>query len=143
MRIQWLLSFAVIISAPLWPQETLHVARGTQGLDKFVIAINNQGKQALSCEVATAHWYSVALGEVTPGKSLHTTLWKNSGSGEVFILNQHQDRMPVQRFWCGQQGASWQTRYQFALPDRRQLRPHSLTFACRAGDKTTQCQASR
>lgn len=142
MRNHWLLSCAIIISAPLWAQETLHVERGTQGLDKFVIAVNNQGKHAISCEVATAHWYSVALGEVAPGKSLHTTLWKNRGSGEVFILNQHQDRMPVQRFWCGQQGASWQTRYQFTLPDRRQQRPHSITFACRAGGETTQCQTT-
>lgn len=142
MKTHWLLSCAVIISTSLWAQETLHVERGTQGLDKFVIAVNNQGNQALSCEVATAHWYSVALGEVTPGKSLHTTLWKNRRSGEVFILNQHQDRMPVQRFWCGHQGNSWQTRYQFTLPDRRQLRPHSITFSCHTGAETTQCLAT-
>jgi hypothetical protein len=143
MRIHWLLSCAVIISAPLWAQETLHIERGTQGLDKFDIAVNNQGNQALSCEIATAHWYSVALGQIAPGNTLHTALWKNSNSGEVFILNQHQDRMPVQRFWCGQQGASWQTRYQFTLPDRRQQRPHSYAFVCHGGGDTTLCQSTR
>ncbi|MFS2222349.1 hypothetical protein [Pantoea sp. B65] len=140
MRISWLFISAVIFSSPLMAQETLHVERGTQGLDKFVIAVNNQGAQALSCEVTTAHWYSVALGDIAPGKTLDTALWKNSRSGEVFILNQQQDRMPVQRFWCGQHGASWQTRYQFTLPDRRQQTPHSGQFTCREASNSTQCQ---
>ncbi len=140
MRISRLFIFAVIFSSPLVAQETLHVERGTQGLDKFVITVDNQGTQTLSCEVATAHWYSVALGDITPGHTLHTALWKNRRSGEVFILNQLQDRMPVQRFWCGQRDNSWQTRYQFMLPDRRRQRPYSRRFACRETTNGTECR---
>jgi len=140
MRISRLFIFAVIFSSPLLAQETPHVARGTQGLDKFVIAIDNQGSQPLSCEVATAHWYSVALGDITPGATLHTVWWKNRRSGEVFILNQLLDRMPVQAFWCGQRGNSWQTRYQFILPDRRRQRPFSRVFTCREMANRTECR---
>ena len=140
MRISWLFISTAIISSPLWAQETQHIERGTQGLDKFIVAVRNQGAQALSCEVATAHWYSVALGDIAPGKILHTALWKNSRSGEVFILNQHQDRMPVQRFWCGKRGESWQTGYPFPLPDRRQQPPRSQVFNCRETSNTTLCQ---
>lgn len=140
MSIRGLLISAVIFSSSLMAQETLHIERGSAGLDKFVISVNNQGAEPLSCEVATAHWYSVALGEIAPGQTLRTALWKNSRSGEVFILNRHQDRMPVQRFWCGQLGDSWKTRYPFTLPDQRQQAPHSRLFHCRAAAQTTQCQ---
>ncbi|MBP2170024.1 hypothetical protein J2125_003216 [Erwinia toletana] len=136
----WLFISAIIILSPLHAEETLHIERGTQGLDKFIIAVNNQGQQPLSCEVSTAHWYSVALGDILPGRTLQAALWKNTRSGEVFILNQQQDRLPVQRFWCGQQGASWQTRYQFTLPDRRQQTPQSHQFNCREAAHSTQCQ---
>lgn len=121
--------------------ETMPVQKGTRGLEKFVIQVTNQGNQPLSCVVTTAHWYSVALGDIAPGNSLPTTLWKNTQSGEVFILNQHQDRMPVQHFWCGHQGGSWQTRYQFTLPDRRQQRPHPAKFNCHEGGTSTLCKS--
>ncbi|WP_148297106.1 hypothetical protein [Candidatus Sodalis pierantonius] len=50
---------------------------------------------------------------------MSTRLWKNTVTGEIFILNQYQDRLPLQRAWCGIAGNAWRTRADIALPIRR------------------------
>jgi|GEM_PF-1542644 hypothetical protein len=116
--------------------------RGTQGLLPFAIKIKNSGVSPLDCQVTTAHWYSVALGLVDNGRTLVAPLWKNPASGEVIILNSHQDRMPLQRFWCGVAGQSWQTRYEVSLPNQRDIRPHDILLDCANHGGTVHCHAA-
>ncbi len=115
--------------------------RGNAGLVPFTVAIRNIGEAALDCQVTTAHWYSVALGVVGPGASLRAALWKNIQSGEIVILNTHQDPMPVQRFWCGDEGKSWQTRSEIVISTRRNVQPSSLSLACKGRGETVQCRS--
>ncbi|WP_413723374.1 hypothetical protein ACL2XG_23455 [Sodalis sp. RH24] len=126
----------------IYAGESTNYQRGTRGLTPFLVVVNNTGHRPLDCEATTAHWYSVPLGAVAPGATLSTGLWKNIASGEVIILNDHQDRLPVQRFWCGEQGRSWQTRYEVALSTHRGESPRSLTLDCAGGADPIQCRVA-
>ncbi|NDL65449.1 hypothetical protein [Acerihabitans arboris] len=94
----------------------------------------------MDCEATTAHWYSVPLGGIAPGATLSTGLWKNVGGGEVVILNSQQDRMPVQRLWCGEEGRSWQTRREVALSTRGGEKPLSIALDCAGGAGRILCR---
>ncbi|HEY0209124.1 hypothetical protein [Acerihabitans sp.] len=113
--------------------ESTNYQRGTQGLTPFLVVVNNTGHHPLDCEITTAHWYSVPLGTVAAGATLSTGLWKNIASGEVFILNSRRDHMPVQRFWCGEPGRSWQTRYDVVISTHKDESPRSMTLDCAGG----------
>lgn len=137
-----LLSAFIFIAAAGHAAQPAMPQRGIQGLLPFAVGIKNSGVSPLDCQVTTAHWYSVALGLVSHGRALTAPLWKDLASGEVFILNRHQDRMPVQRFWCGIAGQSWQTRYEVSLPNRRALRPHDILLACADHGGSVQCHGA-
>ncbi len=124
------LSCFLFFTTAIYGGEPAEGLRGTQGLLPFSLTIGNSGTLPLDCQATTAHWYSVDLGRVEAGKKISAPLWKNLAGGEVFILNVNQDRMPVQRIWCGAEGQSWQTRSDVALPTRRGGRPQSMVLDC-------------
>lgn len=136
------LSCLLIFTTAICAAESTNYQRGSQGLTPFLVVVNNTGHLSLECEATTAHWYSVPLGAVAPGATLATGLWKNVASGEVVILNSHQDRMPVQRFWCGTAGRSWQTRREVALSTHKGESPRSLTLDCDGGTDPIQCRTA-
>ncbi|MBT9432744.1 hypothetical protein JZM24_12525 [Candidatus Sodalis endolongispinus] len=121
---------------------TVKYHRGTAGLKAFSVTVNNQGLLTLACQATTAHWYSVELGTLAPDATLSTRLWKNPATGEVFILNQHQDRLPLQRVWCGIAGDAWRTRADVALPTRRGPGVASILLRCVAGVDKIDCRAA-
>ncbi|KAA8999445.1 hypothetical protein FJU30_14020 [Affinibrenneria salicis] len=82
----------------------------------------------------------MALGDIQQGKTLRFNLWKNSATGEVFVLNAHQDRMPVQSLWCGESRDAYNSRRQLALPDRRGRAPRPITLRCAAGAQRVNCR---
>ena len=120
----------LFFTTAIYGGEPTESPRGSQGLLPFTLTVSNSGTSPLDCQATTAHWYSVGLGQVDAGKKISAPLWKYVASGEVFILNSHQDRMPVQRIWCGAAGQSWQTRSEVTLPTRRGDRPQSIGLNC-------------
>ncbi|XBS68700.1 hypothetical protein ABK905_19100 [Acerihabitans sp. KWT182] len=125
-----ILSCFLVFTAAVHAGEQVASPRGSRGLLPFSLTVGNDGTYALDCQATTAHWYSVTLGQVDAGKQLSARLWKDPASGEVIILNHHQDRMPVQRIWCGAAGQSWQTRSEVRLPTERQQPPQSIAMIC-------------
>ncbi|RLR17397.1 hypothetical protein D8L93_09550 [Sodalis-like symbiont of Bactericera trigonica] len=70
-------------------------------------------------------------------------MWENPATVEVFILNQHQDRLPLQRVWCGIAGDAWRTRADVALPTRHGPSVASIRLWCVAGIDQVDCRAAR
>ncbi|WP_413737685.1 hypothetical protein ACL2XP_06075 [Sodalis sp. RH21] len=134
------MSCLLFLTTAIYAEPPAERQRGTQGLVPFAVSVRNTGSRPLDCEATTAHWYSVALGTVAGGADLSTTLWKNAASGEVFILNRRRDRMPVQRFWCGEEGKSWSTRSDISMPTRRDSRPSPIALTCAGGAQGVVCQ---
>ncbi|TCL07109.1 hypothetical protein EZJ58_5413 [Sodalis ligni] len=124
------LSCFLFFTTAIYAGEPAESQRGAQGLLPFSLTVGNGGTSPLDCQATTAHWYSLDLGRVAAGKKISAPLWKNLASGEVIILNEHQDRMPVQRIWCGAEGQSWQTRSEVILPTGRGERPQSIALTC-------------
>ncbi len=120
--------------------ENNHFGRGTEGLSIIPVTLTNSGNTPLLCSVSTAHWYSVALGDIQQGKTLHFSLWKNIRSGEVFVLNARQDQLPVQTLWCGASDNAYESRQQLALPDRRNGVPQPIALHCAALNGRVHCQ---
>ncbi|WP_213989870.1 hypothetical protein [Sodalis sp. dw_96] len=137
------LSCFLFFTTAIYAGEPAESQRGTQGLLPFSLTIGNSGTSPLECQATTAHWYSVSLGRIGAGKKISAPLWKNPASGEVIILNAHQDRMPVQRIWCGAEGQSWQTRSEVTLPTRRGESPQSIALACASLAGSTNCRPGR
>ena len=130
------------LTTAIYAAQHIPTARGNAGLAPFTVAVRNIGEGTLDCQVTTAHWYSVALGAVAPGAGLSTVLWKDIASGEILMLNSQQDRMPVQRFWCGEAGKSWQTRSDIVMPNRRNVQPPSLALVCTSSGERVQCRSA-
>ena len=48
--------------------------------------------------------------------SVTARLWFDPAGGTVYLLNDKQDRLPVETLWCGMAGRSWATRSVIDLP---------------------------
>ncbi|WP_345995205.1 hypothetical protein [Sodalis praecaptivus] len=137
-----LLSGLLLLTHTASAGDKVNYHRGNAGLQAFSVTVNNQGHIPLACQATTAHWYSVELGTLAPGATLSTRLWKNPVTGEVFILNQSQDRLPLQRAWCGIAGDAWRTRADIALPIRRSPTVAAIALRCAADADRVACRAA-
>lgn len=90
--------------------------RGSAGLAERPFVADNRGDGTIACGAAIAHWYSVDLGTAGPGNAVRASLWADAAAGTVFLLNDRQDRLPVETLWCGIAGHSWATRTVIDLP---------------------------
>ncbi|MCX7304178.1 MAG: hypothetical protein NTV73_07550 [Hyphomicrobiales bacterium] len=111
-------------------------AAATQSFD---VTINNTGDTVLACDASIAHWYSNAMGDIAPGKSLSFSLLADAGDGTVFLRNVAGDDMPVQRLWCGVKGRSWETRAEIAFDRRIGEMPASISLDCAGKATGTTC----
>jgi hypothetical protein len=98
---------------------------GTEGLTERMFQAENRGDGQIACGAAIAHWYSVDLGQAGPGASVSARLWFDPAGGAVYLLNDRQDRLPVETLWCGEAGRSWATRSVIDLP--RHAGPVAMT----------------
>ncbi|MBS7539858.1 hypothetical protein [Ancylobacter lacus] len=107
-----------------------------EGLAAVPFRVRNETGRPLVCSAVLAHWYSAPIGTVPPGEQLEARLWSKPASGEVFLLNVRDDRMPIQSLWCGYQGADITTRSLVVL-DRRagQVEP-PVNMICRSDGET-------
>lgn len=113
--------------------------RGRAGLVEVPVRVHNGGATALACEANLAHWYSERLGGVAPGETLTTTLFVKPETGAVFLLNASEDRMPVERLWCGLDGRSWETRAEISLERKADTVVSAVGLDCRADGAETVC----
>ncbi|OWJ67385.1 hypothetical protein [Inquilinus limosus] len=110
---------------------------GTEGLTERAFQAENRGDGRIACDAAIAHWYSVDLGQAGPGASVSARLWFDPAGGAVYLLNDKQDRLPVETLWCGEAGRSWATRSVIDLPRHAgPVATMAITVGCApAGDR--------
>ncbi|MEI5676709.1 hypothetical protein G6N74_10055 [Mesorhizobium sp. CGMCC 1.15528] len=108
------------------------VRTGTDGLSPVSLTVANAGKEPLACNADIAHWYSVELTAVAPGKAAQIELWFDPKSGTYAALNDKRENLPVERLWCGIEGRAYATRSQIALDHG--AAPAALQLTC--SDKT-------
>jgi hypothetical protein len=111
-------------------EEPNPVARGAAGLVALPFVAKNGAPGRIVCSAALAHWYSIEFETAAPGESVQATLWYDPRSGATFVLNAHEDRMPIQALWCGFAGHAWTTRAVVALPQRAGAAPPPLKLTC-------------
>lgn len=114
------LASAMVLAAgaALAAKSPMVVATGTDGLAAVPVVVVNAGTERIGCDAAIAHWYSASLGEAAPGARLERTLWSDPQSGAVYLLNDKDERMPVQTLWCGLASETVSTRYDIAIERR-------------------------
>jgi hypothetical protein len=116
------------------------IERGRAGLEEIALSVTNSGAESISCGATLAHWYSQPIGTVAPGAVITSKLWLQRESGAVFILNDLEDRMPVERLWCGKDGESWGTRSEIPLERRKGESVTAIRLDCAAGPQKTDCR---
>ncbi|WP_169929165.1 hypothetical protein [Martelella mediterranea] len=94
------------------------------------ISVSNETDTPLDCRAALAHWYSDELGRIAPGQQLTVTLWHDSKTGVLNLMNAADDRMPVEAIWCASDAA----RARLDLPMTAGKATASLHFSCKSGD---------
>lgn len=109
---RFLPSFALLLTA----LPAFAAGHGHDGLTERMFRAENRGDGRIACGAAIAHWYSVDLGQAGPGGSVGARLWFDPAGGAVYLLNDKQDRLPVEALWCGVAGRSWATRSPIDLP---------------------------
>lgn len=115
--------------------------KGTDGLTQLDFSVENGGQATVSCDVKLAHWYSDHLTTIAPGKTEGFTLWSDAKNGAVYMMNATQDRMPVERLWCGLEGKSWDTRHEIDLPRLGGQTATAAALRCTANAAGTTCTA--
>ena len=121
---------AALCAAHAPAEEAQPIVRGTAGATAVPFSAMNGGPGRIACSAAIAHWYSLDLGEAGPGETVRATLWSDPATGEVSVLNELQDRMPVQALWCGLAGRSWATRSAVPLARRAGEPPEPIDLIC-------------
>lgn len=114
-------------------------ARGREGLSPLAVTVRNAGAAPIACGAAVAHWFSVELGDAAAGEAVTIPLWRDPASGAVFTLNPSEDRLPIERLWCGLAGRSWATRAEIALP-RRPGPADAIALACAPEGERLACR---
>ena len=114
-------------------------ARGSAGLSPLAVSLRNAGREPISCGASVAHWYSVELGGAATGEAVTIPLWRDPANGAVFTLNPSEDRLPIERLWCGLSGRSWATRFEIPLP-RRPGPADDIALSCTAGAERLACR---
>lgn len=109
------------------------IIRGTEGAAAVPLTLRNASGADIVCQAALAHWYSVDLGSTAAGQTLEVTLWHDPKTGRLNLLNQMQDRMPVEAIWCGHKPKVHDTRGRVALPFVIGTSPAALTRTCADG----------
>ncbi|WP_342242191.1 hypothetical protein [Inquilinus sp. OTU3971] len=107
-----LLSIALVLATT----PAFAAGHGPDGLTERAFRAENRGDGRIACGAAIAHWYSVDLGQAGPGGAVSARLWFDPAGGAVYLLNDKQDRLPVEALWCGVAGRSWATRSPIDLP---------------------------
>ncbi|MDU9006711.1 hypothetical protein [Sedimentitalea todarodis] len=119
---------AIAESGPYLPYSG--IARGTEGTTPVAVTIRNDTGSPLTCQAALAHWYSADLGRLPPGGTLPVGLHHDPENGEISLLNDSADRMPVEAIWCGSPQSPETARTRLTLPIRRGAAPAALIFVC-------------
>lgn len=114
--------------------------RGANGLSEISVTMKNASETPIACGATLAHWYSQPIGTVQPGADLRATLWQNQQTGAVYLLNQLEDRMPVERLWCGVAGKSWETRSEITFERRAGVRVESIVMTCASQPLDFRCR---
>lgn len=127
----------LLLAALAGPVATPALA-GAQTLD---ITIANTGSETLRCRAATAHWFSVDMGDVSPGESLSYSFGVDVQTGGVFQLNDRGDHMAVQRIWCGEKGNDWPSRAEIRMERRAGVEPQAVRLNCASDKGKTACVA--
>lgn len=125
--------FCGLQSLPAWAESGAYVPysgiiHGTEGADPVEVYVANATKAPLECQAALAHWYSEDLGRVAAGNELTLTLWHDSETGVLNLLNAGGDRMPVEAIWC----ASETARTRLKMPMAAGEPEAKLRFSCHA-----------
>lgn len=106
------------------------IIHGTDGADPVEVSVANETGDTVKCRLALAHWYSEDLGRIAPGDELTLTLWHETGTGVLNLMNATDDRMPVEALWCSTDAA----RTRLDLPLAAGKMEATLRFSCRASD---------
>ena len=106
------------------------IIRGTEGTTPVAVTIRNDTGSPITCQAALAHWYSADLGRLPTGGALPVALHHDPENGEISLLNDSADRMPVEALWCGLTESPKTARTRLTLPIRRGAVPTALTFVC-------------
>jgi hypothetical protein len=122
------ISMAMAVAAAA--EEGGSVTRGAAGLIALPFAAKNDSPGRIVCSAALAHWYSVDFVAAARDETVRAMLWYDPRSGATFVLNAHEDRMPIQALWCGLDGHAWETRAVVALPQRAAAAPPPLHLTC-------------
>lgn len=109
------------------------IIHGTDGADPVEITIANEAGVSIDCRAALAHWYSQTLGRIGPGDRLALTLWHDSETGVLNLMNATDARMPVEAVWCATDTA----RTRLDLPMTAGKAEGRLHFTCVAGDPSS------
>ncbi|MCZ4351964.1 hypothetical protein O4H61_05500 [Roseovarius aestuarii] len=106
------------------------IIHGTDGADPVQVSILNKTGSPLDCRAALAHWYSDDLGRIVVDDQLTLTLWHDSETGVLNLMNATDDRMPVEAVWCATDTA----RTRLDLPMATGQTEAKLHFTCKAVD---------
>ena len=109
------------------------IIHGTEGAVPVPLTIRNDTAGVVGCQASLAHWYSVDLGRVEAGGTLQVTLWHDPATGRMNLLNETQDRMPVEAVWCGRPPKMYDTRGRVDLPFDIGTTPADLRRLCQDG----------
>ncbi len=109
------------------------IIHGTDGADPVEISIMNETGILLDCRAALAHWYSDELGQIAAGERITLTMWHDSETGVLNLMNATDDRMPVEAVWCATDTA----RTRLALPMTTGKAETRMQFSCRVRDDAT------
>ncbi|WP_137154383.1 hypothetical protein [Rhizobium sp. FKL33] len=140
-HIQSFLAVAIFFAAiPVTGALATPLERGSKGLLPIAITLKNEGGKPIACGATLAHWYSQPLGAVKPGGALHAVLWQKQKTGAVYLLNQIEDRMPVERLWCGLADQSWQTRAEVSFERKAGVRIGSIIMTCASEAGGVRCR---
>lgn len=105
------------------------------------VEITNNGETAMACKLSLAHWFAVDIGHADPGETVQAMLWSDIASGTVYVLNEARDRMPVERFWCGPLGQSWQHRFEMSLHRKSGAGNKPIQMTCQSFGRNFSCHA--
>jgi hypothetical protein len=138
MRAAFALGLAAALPAGAADPRPVEERTGTEGLTPVTLTIRNAAGERIACIAQVAHWYSLDVLLVQAESEATATFWLDPKTGTYASLNARGEPLPVERLWCGIEGALWETSAIVAL-DRGAERG-AIALTCAEGAERLRCR---
>lgn len=101
------------------------------GDERVILAIANEGAEALRCTILFGHWVEQGAGTIAPGGTLEIAMRRQHADGALYVPRADGRKMMMENVICGPLSGWWERRADVSLLTLRADAARRFAASCR------------